>query len=102
LKRIYTKLREYRGFTNFVRTTTLPNCDLFIPEPGFIVELDESQHFTEARKIALENYSKSIKLGFDKEKWIKICEKINARDNDPPYRDEQVHGMRHYVIFFLL
>ena len=22
-------------------------------------------------------------------KWIALCEKINAKDNDPPFRDEQ-------------
>ena len=89
LKQIYEALQNYRDFREFVKAETLPNCDFFIPNPGFIVEFDESQHFTLPRKITLENYPEELKLGFDGESWIKLCEKINAKDNDPPYRDEQ-------------
>jgi len=89
LLKIYRALQNYRGFRDFVRIKSLPRCDFFVPNPGFIVEFDESQHFTFPRKIALENYPEDIKLGFDKKRWIGLCEKINARDNDPPYRDEQ-------------
>jgi len=89
LKKIYKALQNYRGFKEFVKAKTLPNCDFFIPNPGFIVEFDESQHFTLPRKIALENYPDELKLGFNKERWIMLCEKIDAKDNDPPYRDEQ-------------
>jgi len=89
LKQIYEALQNYRDFKEFVKAETLPNCDFFIPNPGFMVEFDESQHFTLPRKITLENYPEELKLGFDCESWIKLCEKINAKDNDPPYRDEQ-------------
>jgi len=89
LKQIYEALQNYRDFREFVKAETLPNCDFFIPNPGFIVEFDESQHFTLPRKITLENYPEELKLGFNSESWIKLCEKINAKDNDPPYRDEQ-------------
>ncbi|HAW49556.1 TPA: hypothetical protein DCX16_01195 [bacterium] len=89
LKEVYEALQNHRDFKEFVKTETLPNCDFFIPNPGFIVEFDESQHFTLPRKITLENYPEDLKLGFDKEKWIKLCKKINTKDNDPPYRDEQ-------------
>lgn len=89
LKDIYEALQNHRDFKKFVKTKTLPNCDFFIPNPGFIIEFDESQHFTPPRKITLENYPDELKLGFDRGKWIKLCEKINAKDNDPPYRDEQ-------------
>ncbi|RUM33494.1 MAG: hypothetical protein DSY33_04300 [Archaeoglobus sp.] len=41
------------------------------------------------RKIALERYPSDLELGFNREKWIRLCEKINAKDNYPPYRDEQ-------------
>jgi hypothetical protein len=34
-------------------------------------------------------YPNELELGFNIEKWIALCEKINARDNNPPYRDEQ-------------
>ncbi|MEM4713768.1 MAG: hypothetical protein QXQ61_04375, partial [Candidatus Bathyarchaeia archaeon] len=89
LKEIYEALQNHRGFKEFVKATTLPNCDYFILSPGFIVEFDESQHFTLPRKIALEKYPDELELGFNRAKWIALCEKINARDNDPPYRDEQ-------------
>lgn len=88
LVRIYRVLQNYRGFREFVKAKTLPRCDFFIPRPGFIVEFDESQHFTVPRKIALERYPE-LELGFDKEEWIMLCEKIRASDNNPPYRDEQ-------------
>ncbi|MCL0103504.1 hypothetical protein M1O51_02650 [Dehalococcoidia bacterium] len=89
LKEIYETLQNHRGFKEFVKAKTLPNCDFFISNPGFIVEFDESQHFTLPRKITLEKYPHDLKLGFNREKWIRLCEEINARDNDPPYRDEQ-------------
>jgi len=89
LKLIYETLQAYRGFKEFVRAKSLPNCDFFVLNPGFIVEFDESQHFTEPRRITLENYPKELILGFDKEKWIALCKEIKAKDNDPPYRDEQ-------------
>jgi len=89
LREIYEALQSYRGSKEFVKAKTLPNCDFFIPNPGFIVEFDESQHFTLPRKIALEKYPSNLELGFNREKWIRLCEKINAKDNDPPYRDEQ-------------
>jgi len=89
LKEIYEALQSPRGFKEFVKAKTLPNCDFFIPDPGFIVEVDESQHFTLPRKITLERYPTNFELGFNKEKWIRLCNEINAKDNDPPYRDEQ-------------
>lgn len=89
LREIYEVLQNHRGFKEFVKAKTLPNCDFFIPEPAFIVEFDERQHFTEPRRIALEMYPEDLEFGFDIKRWIELCEKINAKDNDPPYRDEQ-------------
>lgn len=89
LRDIFSKLKELRGFTDFIRSDTLPPVDYYVPYPGFIVEFDESQHFTLARKISLERYPEELKLGFDRYKWIELCNIINAKDNDPPYRDEQ-------------
>jgi len=89
LREIYEALQSYKGFKEFVKAKTLPNCDFFIPNPGFIVEFDESQHFTLPRKIALGMYPSNLELGFNREKWIRLCEQINAKDNDPPNRDEQ-------------
>ena len=67
----------------------LPHCDFFIPNPGFILEFDESQHFTLPRKIALERYPDDLKMGFSRERWMMLCQRIDSKDNDPPYRDEQ-------------
>ena len=64
-------------------------CDFWVPDPGFIVEFDESQHFTIPRKLAFSAYPDEHSLGFSRDRWIFLCEKHNARDNDPPYRDEQ-------------
>lgn len=89
LKKILFELQKDRDYEDFIRTPTLPRCDFFVPNPGFIVEFDESQHFTLSRKISLQNYPQSLKLGFSRMKWISLCEKINAKDNDPPFRDEQ-------------
>ncbi len=89
LKEIYGELQNHRGFKDFVKVKTLPNCDFFVPNPGFIVEFDESQHFTIPRRIALEHYPEKLELGFDRKRWMTLCERIDAKDNDPYYRDEQ-------------
>lgn len=89
LKEIFNTLQNYRGHKEFVRSKTLRKCDFFIPKHRFILEFDESQHFTIPRKIALEHYPEGFKLGFDRERWIELCKEVNRKDNDPPYRDEQ-------------
>ncbi len=88
LKKIYSKLVEYRGKDGFVKAKTL-NVDYFVPSENLIVEFDESQHFTDARKIALENYPESLDTGFSLDRWKGLCLSLNKHDNDPPYRDEQ-------------
>jgi hypothetical protein len=89
LLEIYKSLQRHRGFYDFVKAKALPNCDFFVPNSRFILEYDESQHFTLPRKITIENYPKQLELGFDRERWINLCNKIDSKDNDPPYRDEQ-------------
>jgi len=89
LKKIYEALQNHRGFKEFVKAKTLPHCDFFVPDPGFILEFDESQHFTLPRRIALERYPDDLKVGFRRERWIRLCKRIDSKDNDPPYRDEQ-------------
>ncbi len=89
LSDIYSSLEDYRNHKKFVKAKKLHSVDFFIPDPGFIVEFDESQHFTIPRKIALDNYPKEIELGFDKKRWISLCDHIYAKDNDPIHRDEQ-------------
>lgn len=88
LRKIFTSIENYRGKEEFVRIKSLHRCDLFIPNPGFVVEFDESQHFTAARKVSLSNYPAELSLGFDNEKWEQLCGSINAKDNDPHDRDE--------------
>lgn len=89
IRRIYTSLQNYRNQREFVKSKTLPHCDFFIPNHHLIVEFDETQHFTEPREITLKEYPDELKLGFDRERWIELCKRIRAKDNDPPYRDEQ-------------
>ena len=89
LRRIFEALQNHRDFKEFVKSKTLRNCDFFVSNKGFIVEFDETQHFTEPRRITLVNYPEELELGFDKKKWIELCKRIQAKDNVPPYRDEQ-------------
>ena len=89
LKEIYEALKDYRRFEDFIKAETLPHCDYYIPDPGFIVEFDESQHFTKPREIALSKYPEELRLGFDRNMWMNLSKKLNRKDNDPPYRDEQ-------------
>ncbi len=89
LSKIFGSLQEQRGHKKFVRAAKLPKVDYFVPEPGFVLEFDESQHFTESRRIALSSYPHNLPVGFDRRKWIKLAVKLDAKDFDPPYRDEQ-------------
>ena len=72
-----------------MKATRLPKIDYFIPSGGLIIEFDESQHFTKPREITFNHYPNNIEIGFSKEKWTSLCQKLNKKDNDPPYRDEQ-------------
>ena len=91
LQKVANALERYRGFSlkDFVRTKTLARCDFWIPNPGFIVEFDESQHFTNPRKLSLSLYPNYQPIGFPRSRWINLCKQYNAKDNYPPYRDEQ-------------
>ena len=91
LRDVATALQTYRGFGigDFVRSDVLAGCDFWVPDPGFIVEFDESQHFTNPRKLALSAYANDTPLGFSAKGWITLCEHHDAKDNDPPFRDEQ-------------
>lgn len=89
LQRILSTLEAHRGFRDFIRAPSLPDVDYFVPDPGFILEFDEAQHFTLPRRIALENYPASLPLGFSIARWKSLCAEIAARDDEPPFRDEQ-------------
>lgn len=89
LRRVYDRLASLKGNRDFVRQDCLPSCDYFVPEPGFVLEFDESQHFTAARALSLEEYGQAVPVGFDVARWIDLCRQIDAHDSHPPYRDEQ-------------
>ncbi|MEI6334081.1 MAG: hypothetical protein WCS87_05940 [Methylococcaceae bacterium] len=89
LETVHEALQKHRGFNQFVRSKKLPRVDYFIPDQNLIVEFDESQHFTKPRDIALSHYPQGKDYGFNVEKWRELCQKLDKRDNDPPYRDEQ-------------
>lgn len=87
LQNIYKSLCQYRGHRSFGRSDSL-RCDYYVCDPGFIVEFDESQHFTEARKRALSEYPPDLVLGFDTVNWIQKCAELDRHDNNPADRDE--------------
>jgi copper chaperone CopZ len=80
LQTINAVLQQKRGFADFVRAPSLPPCDYFITTPGFILEFDESQHFTELRELALYHYPLSHSLAFDLARWRTLCGSISAHD----------------------
>lgn len=86
---VYQALQKHRGHFEFVKAKKLPRVDFFIPNEKIIIEFDESQHFTEPREISLSFYQKNKQFGFSVNRWRKLCQDLNKRDNDPPYRDEQ-------------
>lgn len=85
---IHRALQQCRGHADFVKARYV-DADFFVPDPGFIVEFDESQHFTGPRKTALERYPADKVTGFDRDRWLVLCDSLHAHDNDPAYRDEQ-------------
>jgi hypothetical protein len=89
LLKIYSALQSQRGHMSFVQVPSLPRSDFLVRNPGFLFEFDESQHFTESRRVALSEYPKSLPLGFDRSTWMKSCDDIDCHDNTPPFRDEQ-------------
>ena len=89
LLKIYKSLIKFRGYDDFVKAKNLSPCDTYIVDHDFIVELDENQHFSKARLISLKNYPNTLKTAFSINKWIQYCQKINASDPQPIYRDEQ-------------
>ncbi len=102
LQQIFDALRDHRGYGNFIRTPWMPPCDYHldsiagagiagdtIASPGFILEFDERQHFTRPRAIALGLYPKDLRMGFPAGEWLRLCAVLNARDPEPPDRDER-------------
>jgi very-short-patch-repair endonuclease len=90
LRLILDKIESLRDMKiNIWQTNGKLSFDFFVPGINLVIEFDERQHFTLPRAASLRAYPNNAKLGFDKEKWIRLCEDINAGDNSPAYRDEQ-------------
>src|SRR5919197_1722214 len=89
LQRICADLKELRGHRNFVKSLQIPRCDFYISDPPFILEFDESQHFTHPRLVSLSLYPLEFKSGFRISRWQELCRAIDAKDNEPPDRDER-------------
>ena len=107
LEQIRNALGDWRGHRDFIKSAQMPPCDYFIPDPPFIVEFDENQHFSRARLLTLNNYPANAQLGFPIPRWRELCREIDARDDKPFDRDErrawydvlrdsvpQVHGFK--------
>ena len=86
--KIVSNLSKFRGHKKFKDKIRKPECDFVIENKRIIIEYDERQHFSKARAICLSNYPKDIITFFDKATWLKQCNSINAKDNDPIDRDE--------------
>ena len=87
---IYQALCDYRGNNEFSKPGKI-KCDFVvgIETNKIIIEYDEEQHFTKAREITFSYYPEGIKIYFNKNTWITLCNKLNRHDNNPIYRDEQ-------------
>ncbi len=86
---IVQALSDYRNRVEFLNRTWHPKCDYVIEDKKIIIEYDERQHFTEARRRALAAYPKDVPFCFSIPQWMEYCAKLNRHDNDPVYRDEQ-------------
>ena len=80
-------LKGYRGNDNFAKKNYELRCDFVCEGKKLIIEYDERQHFTGARKAVLEAYA-DVPVCFDRDLWIKACEDVNAHDPQPANRDE--------------
>jgi very-short-patch-repair endonuclease len=82
---------KYRNENKFYKNYGCKlECDYFIEKYKMIIEFDERQHFTEQRRLALENYPADLKYGFALDTWIHLCSEIKAKMNKQadPDRDE--------------
>lgn len=86
-KQLILDLSNYRGNDTFIKKNVMLRCDFVCESQKLIIEYDERQHFSEARKVSLLSYP-DIPLYYDKNKWIKACSDIQAKDNQPKDRDE--------------
>jgi hypothetical protein len=86
---IRNALGDWRGHRDFIKSPQVPPCDYYVSAPPFILEFDESQHFSQARLITLQLYPKTLSMGFSLKRWQDLCHEINAVDDQPFDRDER-------------
>ena len=86
-QRLYDALSSYRGNKDFAKRNVTLRCDFVCESRKLIVEYDERQHFSEARRVSLLSYT-DVPLDFDRQLWIDACRDIHAKDNQPKDRDE--------------
>lgn len=89
LQQIRTALGDLRGHRDFIKSPQVPPCDYFVTDPPFILEFDESQHFSRPRLVALDNYPENTPVGFSISRWQDLCRDIDAKDDEPFDRDER-------------
>ena len=89
LKRICAGLGDYRGHRDFIKSAQMPPCDFYVIDPPFILEFDESQHFSRPRLVTLSFYPDNIAMGFPVTRWQELCREIAAADDAPVDRDER-------------
>ena len=89
LESIRNALGDWRGHRDFIKSPQVPPCDYYVSAPPFILEFDESQHFSRARLITLQLYPKTVPMGFSLTRWQDLCREINAVDDRPIDRDER-------------
>lgn len=89
LEQICAALSGWRGHRDFIKSAQVPPCDYFVSDPPFIVEFDESQHFSRARLVTLSNYPANAQIGFSFSRWQNLCREIDAKDDEPFDRDER-------------
>ena len=89
LESIRSALGDFRGHRDFIKSPQVPPCDFSVSDPPFILEFDESQHFSRARLVTLISYPKNLPLGFPLARWQELCSVIDARDDEPFDRDER-------------
>jgi len=89
LRRISAGLGDLRGHRDFIKSAFVPPCDFYVSNPPFILEFDESQHFSRPRLMTLSLYPLEVQLGFPLHRWQDLCREIDAKDDEPLDRDER-------------
>lgn len=89
LQRIRAAIAQARDHADFIKSALVPPCDYYVPTENFIVEFDESQHFSHPRYVSLSFYPDDFTLGFPLTRWKNLCCLIDARDDTPVDRDER-------------